>query len=83
MNKVKVKICVGTTCFVMGAAELQDLECFLPEDLKDKVEISGTTCLSVCMDDNYGKAPFVQVDDEIVENADIYKIIKKIREKLK
>lgn len=82
MRKVKVKICVGTTCFVMGASELQELESFLPDDLKDKVEISGSTCLGLCKDDHYGEAPFVTVDGDVVANAEISNVIKKIREKL-
>lgn len=82
MNKVKVKICVGTTCFVMGASELQNLEDFLPEEMKNKVEISGTTCLGACKDDRYGDAPFVTVNDEVISNGTINSIIKKIGEAL-
>ncbi len=82
MSKVHVKICVGTTCFVMGASELQDLEKFLPDDLKDKVEISGAACLGLCRDENYGEAPFVTVDGEPLSNATVNAIVDKIREKL-
>ena len=34
MKKTTVTICVGTTCYLLGAADLQELETFLPEDLK-------------------------------------------------
>ena len=40
MEKVKVKICAGTACFVMGAPQVQALEFSAPEDLADKIEIT-------------------------------------------
>jgi len=82
MTKIKIRICVGTTCFIMGASELQDLEHLLPEELVDKVEISGASCLGICRQDNYGKAPFVTVDEEVISHATINTIIEKIYEKL-
>lgn len=82
MKKIKVRICVGTTCFIMGASELQNLDNLLPEDLANKVEISGASCLGVCKHDNYGEAPFVMVDEEVISHANINIIIDKIYEKL-
>ena len=32
-GKILLEICVGTTCYVLGASELQSIEEFLPEDL--------------------------------------------------
>lgn len=83
MEKIKVEICVGTTCFILGASELQDLERYLPEELKDKVDICGSTCLGMCKDDNYGQAPFVRVGKRIVSNATICSVIEEIEEELK
>ena len=37
MEKIKVKICCGTSCFVMGAAQIQMLEFDPPADIKDKI----------------------------------------------
>ena len=39
MEKVKIKICCGTSCFVMGAAQIQVLEFAPPADIADKIEI--------------------------------------------
>ncbi len=83
MDKIKVEICVGTTCFILGASELQELERFLPEGLRDKVDITGATCLGMCKDDNYGQAPFVRVGNRIVSNASISSVIEQIEEQLK
>ena len=41
MEKIKVKICLGTACTVFGAAQFQSLEDVLPEEWKDKVIIEG------------------------------------------
>ena len=83
MEKIKVQICVGTTCFILGASELQDLERFLPAELQDKVDVCGTTCLGMCKEDNYGQAPFVRVGNRIVSNASISSVIAQIEEQLK
>ena len=36
MEKVKIKICCGTSCFVMGAAQIQVLEFAPPTKSKSK-----------------------------------------------
>lgn len=79
---VTVSICTGTTCFVMGASELMLLEEYLPEDIKDQVEITGMTCFGKCKNSEHGKAPFVMVDDKLVSEATIDSVLDAIREKL-
>lgn len=79
-GKIKVVICTGTTCFVMGASDILLLEDSLPADLRGKVEIEGSTCLGMCRDGMNGKAPFVSVDGEIMPNATLPAVIQKIRE---
>ena len=39
MEKIKVEICCGTACYLLGAAKLMNIEEELPENLKDKVDI--------------------------------------------
>lgn len=80
-SKIKVEICLGTTCYVLGAFRLSTLEEELPEDLRDQVEVVGSACLELCHDRNYGNAPFVRINGErIVDNATIEKVIEAIRE---
>ncbi|UDQ96552.1 NAD(P)H-dependent oxidoreductase subunit E [Lentisphaerota bacterium WC36G] len=83
MKKIDVKICVGTTCYVMGAFQLQHLEDFLDKKSLENVNISGAPCLGCCQDKNYENAPFVEIDGDIIANATIVKIIKEIEERLK
>ena len=48
MEKVKIKICCGTSCFVMGAAQIQVLEFAPPADIADKIEIEEARCMNYC-----------------------------------
>lgn len=85
MDKIKVRICVGTSCFVMGAAQIQSIEFNAPADIADKIEIIEERCMSLCKDlsrkRNHG--PFVFVNDELIEEATYEKVVAKIREELK
>ena len=38
MEKITVKVCLGTTCFVMGGSNLQELNDLIPKKYGDKVE---------------------------------------------
>jgi NADH:ubiquinone oxidoreductase subunit E len=84
MKKHTVTICTGTACFVMGGSELLLLEDQLPDDLKEVTTIEGSPCIGTCKHSEYGKtqsdhAPFVQINGEVIEQANIQKIIDYIR----
>lgn len=79
-KKIKVTICSGTACFVMGSSDILLLEERLPDNLKDMVEIDGATCLGYCKDSSNGKAPFVVVNGEILSAATLPMVINKIEE---
>ncbi len=85
MKKVVVKICAGTSCFVMGAAQIQALEFTPPEDIADKIELVEVRCMNLCKDTTakYNRGPFVMVNDELIEEATFEKVVEKIREVLK
>lgn len=84
-TKVKVRICVGTSCFVMGAAQIQSIEFNAPADIVDKIEIIEERCMNLCKNvkTKYNRGPFVFVNDELVEEASYEKVIEKIREEIK
>lgn len=75
-EKIKIVICTGTHCFVMGGSDLLLLEDHIPEELKDKVCIEGSSCLTYCEDRTKGKAPFVKINGILMEQATIPKILK-------
>ncbi len=82
MSKLEVQICVGTTCYVMGASHLQDLEIYLPEELRERVSVTGAACLNACRSGNYLAAPFVKVGDVMVNEATATKVIEEVKRQL-
>lgn len=80
MKKIKVTVCTGTACFVMGASELMLLKEKLPEELKDKVEVSGCTCMNECKGDKNGRPPYVKIEDEVLHGANMPDIIARLTE---
>lgn len=70
MDKVKVEICCGTACYLLGAEKLMNIEESLPEECRGKVEIEARTCLDLCERDNLGGAPYVRFNGaEIMSRA--------------
>ena len=83
MEKISVKVCTGTTCFVMGGANLQELNDIIPKKYGDKVEITPSNCLGLCsINWEYSKAPYVKVDEEVVSEATVEKVIEEIERQL-
>ena len=73
---------MGTTCFVMCASRLQELVEMVPSRYGDKVEVQGVTCLEFCNARTEARAPYVTVDDRVVMNATVEKVIEEIERKL-
>ena len=83
MDKISVKVCLGTTCFVMGGSNLQELNAIIPQKYGDKVEVSGANCLGFCsINWEYSKAPYVKVNDEVVAEATVEKVLEEIDRQL-
>jgi NADH:ubiquinone oxidoreductase subunit E len=76
MKKIKVSVCCGTTCFLMGSSDVLALEDQLDSDLKDLVDFEGSPCMDLCKSKQSGKAPFVKINDELIASAnpDLVKI---------
>ena len=80
MQKVSVKICIGTTCFVLGASELQSIEDHLSPDITRDVEITGTSCLGVCKDQHYQRVPCAMIDDTLYESLSLPDLVQAIED---
>lgn len=63
-EKIQVKICVGTACFVQGGADLLLYNEFVEPEIVDQCEIEGISCLGKC---KLGEElpPFVSINGEI------------------
>ena len=81
MNTIKVEICCGTACYLLGAAKLLTLEELVPEECRGRVEVEAKTCLELCERDNLGGAPYVRFNgSEIMSQATPEKVVARIRE---
>jgi len=81
-KKIRVVICTGTACYVMGASEILLLEETLTGAARERVEIIGSNCLEFCKNEKNGKAPFVTIDGEVLSSATLPGVIQKIQELL-
>ena len=83
MEKIEVKICCGTTCFVMGSSYLNELYDLIPQKFGDNVVVGQSLCLGQCSNsDKHSKAPYVKVADEIVSEATVQKVMEVIEKRL-
>lgn len=83
MEKISVKVCMGTTCFVMGGANLQELTEIIPRKYGDKVEVSASPCLGMCsIQWHYSKAPYVKIGEDIIMEATVEKVLEAVDKKL-
>ena len=81
MNTIKVEICCGTACYLLGAAKMMNIEDQLSEECRGRVDIEAKTCLELCERDNLGGAPYVRFNgSEIMSQATPEKALARIRE---
>lgn len=75
-------MCMGTHCYILGGSELLLLGDHLPRELSEYVKLSGSNCLDICNNGKNGNPPFVMIDDELVEEATVRKVIKMLKRKI-
>lgn len=83
MDNLEVKICSGTTCFIMGSSFLDELFDIIPQKFGDKVTVKQSPCLNQCSkSDTHSTAPYVTVGDVVISNATVDKVIAEINNKV-
>ena len=83
METIEVKVCSGTTCFVMGSSFLNELYDLIPQKYGEKVTVTQSLCLGQCsQSDTHSKAPYVKVADTIVSEATVEKVLAEIEKKV-
>ena len=83
METIEVKICSGTTCFVMGSSFLNELYELIPQKYGEKVSVTQSLCLGQCSkQDTHSKAPYVKVADTIISEATVEKVLAEIEKKV-
>jgi len=80
MEKIIIKICMGTTCFILCNSELQDIEEEIDPKLLPFIEIMGSSCLGFCKESNYHKIPCATINGKLIENVNKATLLKCIEE---
>ncbi len=80
MEKIRVEICCGTACYLLGAAKMMELENELPDVCRGRVEVEAKTCLDLCERDQLGGAPYVRINGtEVISQATSDKVLARLR----
>lgn len=74
---VKIKVCMGTHCTMMGNLNLQENLESLQIEYPGKIEIEAVKCLKYCEENG---APVVDINGELIKNATAEIVISKIIE---
>ncbi len=77
---IKVKICMGTHCAMLGNLNLHESIEELQKNYPGKIEMEVVKCLKYCENN---KAPVVQLNDKIITNARAEMVISEILEVIK
>lgn len=80
-DKIDVKICIGTYSYVMGGADLVNLDMKWPKEWKDKVQVSGAISIDGCNEKTM-KPPYASVNGKLITEASEEKLKKSIQEEL-
>jgi len=80
---IHLQICQGTTCYVMGAAQLASLATALPDDLRPHVRVTGCRCLGLCRDGAFGGAPYVTIDGDVLARANPEILLEALRARIR
>jgi NADH:ubiquinone oxidoreductase subunit E len=79
MSKNILKICIGTPCHLMGAADLLESVENLNQKLREKIELKTSHCIDNCCE----KAPVAEFNGKIYQDLNPEKLDKIIRENIR
>jgi len=79
MSKNILKICVGTPCHLMGAAELLELLENLDPELSQKIELKTSHCIDNCCE----QAPVAEFNGKVYQDLNPEKLYKIISENIR
>lgn len=88
---MKVKVCVGSNCTLLGSMsildQLEDLRDIIDEDKdnyhNEELEVEAIKCIGYCKEKGEKVAPIVVIDDEPIFRATGQAVMEKIIFKLK
>lgn len=79
MSKNILKICIGTPCHLMGAADLLESVEELDHSLREKIELKTSHCIDNCCE----KAPVAEFNGKVYQDLNPEKLHKIISENIR
>lgn len=88
---MKIKVCMGSNCTLLGAMnildQIEDLKDIINDDLDnyndEELDVEAVRCLDYCKKTTDKIAPVVVIDDEVMFNASSQTVMEKIVNRLK
>ncbi|MEN6412616.1 MAG: NAD(P)H-dependent oxidoreductase subunit E [Veillonellales bacterium] len=74
MTMLKIEVCVGSACYLLGSQDLIEMIEGLPEDVKANIDLRGSSCLKAC-----GKGPNVKINGELISGVTPDKLMEIIK----
>lgn len=74
-EQIRITVCCGTTCHLMGSSEILIYKKDIEEKFHNRVVIYGSPCLGNCKEYAAASAPFVKVGQEIICQASVEKLV--------
>jgi NADH-quinone oxidoreductase subunit G len=76
-EKVAVRVCVGTSCFLRGSQDVLTKLIHRLDDagLQDLVDVNATFCSEQC-----NRGPTVHIDDEVIYGASVDAVTARVKE---
>jgi len=75
---LKVFICQGTVCHVMGGSDLPLVADLLPDRIRTQVEFIETPCLGICNKEDNTKPPYVKLNEKVLDEVSVTKLFEAI-----
>ncbi len=85
MDKIKVRICSGSRCFMQGGSDLLSYAEFLDEGISSQCEFEVCNCLGECRKagESDHEPPFAMIGEKVYGDMSPQKLYKVILEQLK
>ncbi len=73
-KKIRLEVCSGTACFVMGGSDLLTIFEYLAPEEQDRVSLAAVPCFEHCRGGNNLRPPFVVVDGTVYDKMSINRL---------
>ncbi len=82
-QKIKLKICSGTACFITGGSDLLTIFDYLTPEEQKCVSLMAIPCFEKCEDEKNLRPPLVIIDGIKYEKMTISKLSMILKDKIK